>query len=204
VDKDLKISDMDKKQSTEKKQIIEEVKSRISKGEPKQQILEELSHLYKDKVTIVKQLELTPSRVMKYKYRMHNYILAALLLAALVLDTILLFRLDWGNRIVDVNSTLNVVLDVIFLIGILLHRIETYSWIAARAVVTLITIMAAYTYYHQSVDILLFISLALIVISFVLGLLLGVKLCPPRVPKTIEVDIDGTEKINKTIYVFPD
>ncbi|MDR1172305.1 MAG: hypothetical protein LBL24_07625 [Bacteroidales bacterium] len=195
---------MNNKQSTEKKQIIEDVKIRIDRGEPKQQILEELSQLYKDRVTIVKQLEVSPSKVMRYKYRMHNYLLAALLLAALVLDIISLSRLEWGDRIVDVNSALNVVLDVIFLIGVLSYRIEIYSWIAARAVVTLITIMAAYTYYHRPVEILIFISLALIVISFVLGLLLGVKLCPPRVPKTVEVDIDGTEKINKTIYVFPD
>ncbi len=195
---------MTKKQSAEKTQIVGDVKSRINKGEPKQQILEELSQLYKDKVAIVKQLELTPSKVMKYKYRMYNYLLAALLLAALVLDIILLSRLEWGDRIVDINSALNVALDVVFLIGVLLYRIEIYSWIAARAVVTLITIMAAYTYYHQPVDVLAFISLALIVISFVLGLLLGVKLCPPRVPKTVEVNIDETEKINKTVYVFPD
>jgi hypothetical protein len=51
---------------------------------------------------------------------------------------------------------------------------------------------------------LLFISLTIVVISFILGLLLGVKLCPPRVPKNIEIDIDGTEKICKTVYVFPD
>jgi hypothetical protein len=38
----------------------------------------------------------------------------------------------------------------------------------------------------------------------VFGLFLAVKLCPPRVPKTIEVDIDGVEKINKTVYVFAD
>jgi hypothetical protein len=196
---------MDKKKVIEKKRIKEDVKSRIGKGETKQLILEELSQLYKDKLTIVKQLETTPSRVMRYKYRLHNGLLAGLLLAALFLDVILLFRLKWGTyRIIDIDSVLNVGLDATFLVGVLLCRIEIYSWIAARAVVTLITIMASYAYYLQPVDMLVFISLTLIVVSFVLGLLLCVKLCPPRIPKTIEVDIDGTEKINKTIYVFPD
>jgi len=196
---------MDKAQIQEKRKIRKDVKTRVGKGEPKQKILEELSQIYKDKATIMKQLEVTPSKVMKYKYRMLNYLLAGLLLVALILDiTLLLFRLEWGNRIIDVNSTLNVVLDAIFLVGVLLFRIENYSWIASRAVITLISIATLYAYYHQPVDILIFISFSLIVTSFILGLLLGVKLCPQRIPKVIEVNIDGTEKINKTIYVFPD
>jgi len=196
---------MSKEQAAEKKQIKDEVKSRIDKGELKQQILEEMSQLYKDKVTIMKQLELIPSKVMKYKYRMFNYTLAALLLAALVLDTTLLIRMDWSSKlIVEFNTALSVVLDVVFLVGVLLVRTEIYSWIASRALVTLITIIVSLTYYYLAVHTLVYISLALIIISFILGLFLGVKLCPPRVPKIIEVDIDGVEKINKTIYVFPD
>ena len=193
-----------KAQVSEKELIKKDVKAHIRKCVPKQQILEELSQIYKDKVTIVKQLELTPSKIMKYKFRMLNYILAALLSIALVLDILLLLRLKWGNWIIDFNTMLNVVLDVVFVIGVLLFRIENYSWIAARAVVTLVTITVSFMYYHQPIDILLFTSLNLIVASFFLGLLLGVKLCPPRVPKIIEVDVDGTEKISKTIYVFPD
>ena len=195
---------MYKEQILEKKQIKKEVKTRVKKGEPKQRILEELSHLYKDKVTIVKQLEVTPSQAMKYKYQNLNFLLAGLLLIALVIDIILLYRLEWGFLMIDINTTLNVALDIIFIVGVFLIRIENYSWIAARAVVTLVTILVSKAYYHQPIDILIFISLATIVASFFLGLLLGLKLCPVRVPKTIEVDIDGTEKIKKTIYVFPD
>jgi len=196
---------MNKEQAEEKKQIVKNVKVRIEKGEPKQQILEELSQLYKDKVTIMKQLETTPSKMMKYKYAVFNYTLANLLLVALILDVILLFKAEWGgNMIVDFSTALNVVLDVVFLVGVLLYRTETYSWIASRALVTLLTIIVSLTYYYLTVHVLVYISLVLIVISFVLGLFLGVKLCPPRIPKIIEVDIDGIEKINKTIYVFPD
>jgi len=196
---------MKKEQVSEKRQIIKHVKARIDRGEPKQLILEELSHLYKDKVTIVRQLELTPSIVMKAKYRLYNYLLAVLLLSAFVLDAILLFELNWGIMLIDFTTAINVILDAWFLIGVLLYRIEIYSWIASCAVVTLITLLASLYYYElRDIDPLLFVSLTLIVISFILGLFLGVKLCPPRVPKNIEVDIDGIEKINKTIYVFPD
>jgi membrane-associated HD superfamily phosphohydrolase len=197
---------MNTDQKSEKKQIIKHVRACIERGEPKQLILEELSHLYKDKVAIVKQLELTPSKAMKYKYRTHNYFLAALLLIALVLNAILLFKLDWGKEtIIDIATAANIVLGVVFLVGVLMYRIEIYSWIASSAVVTLITILASLYYYVlRDINPLLFISLTIIVISFIFGLLLSVKLCPPRVPKNIEIDIDGTEKINKTVYVFPD
>lgn len=195
---------MNKEQLEEKKQIIEDVKNRMEKGEPKQQILEELSQTYKDKVTIVKQLERTPSKVMKYKYRTYNLVLAALLQASLILDIVTLFGLDWGHLIVDVCLSLNVALSAIFLFGVLLYRIDIYSWIATSAITMLIAITSSYLHYHSDIEVLVLISLGLIIISFVLGLFLGVKLCPPRVPKTIEVDIDGTEKVNKTIYVFPD
>jgi hypothetical protein len=196
---------MNKEQAEEKKQIIKEVKKRIEGGEPKQQILEELSLLYKDKVTIMKQLEVTPSKKMKYKYGIFNYTLANFLLAALILDVILLFKVEWGNLIVDFNTAINVVLDVVFLVGVLLYRIEIYSWIASRALVTLITVTVSLIYYpNLAIHVLVYVSLALILISFILGLFLSVKLCPPRVPKMIEVDIDGNEKIKKTIYVFSD
>jgi len=190
----------------EKKQIVKEVKTRVERGEPKQQILEELSHVYKDKVTINEQLEKTPSKMMKYKYAVFNYTLANLLLVALVLDAILLFKADWQYLIVDGCAALNVGLDIIFLVGVLLYRTETYGWIASRAIVTLLIIIVSNYFLPptESIQMLVYVSLALIVVSFVLGLFLGVKLCPPRVPKIIEVDIDGVEKINKTIYVFPD
>ena len=196
---------MKNEQVSEKRQIIKHVKARIDRGEPKQLILEELSQLYKDKVTIVKQLELTPSKAMKSKYQMYNYFLAALLLTAFVLDSILLFKLNWGKAIIDYTTALNVALDAVFVIGVLIYRIEIYSWIASCAVVTLITILTSLYYYElRDIDPLLFISLTLIVISFILGLMLAVKLCPPRIPKNVEVDIDGIEKINKTVYVFAD
>jgi len=188
----------------EKKQITEDVKARIGKGEPKQQILEELTQVYKDKVTIVQQLETTPSLAMKQKYRMHNYMLAIFLMAALIADIFTLW-LDWGKWIIIFPSMLNVVLDVIFVVGVLLYRSEIYSWISSRAVVSLVMIIATLYYYSiGTLNPLIYISLGLVIISFILGMILGIKLCPQRVPKTIEVDIDGTEKINKTIYVFAD
>ena len=196
---------MNKEQALEKKQIIKHVKARIDRGEPKQLILEELSQLYKDKVTIVRQLELTPSKAMKNKCRKLNYVLAALLLTALVMHSILFVNLQFGKLVIDFTAGLNVVLDVLFLIGVLLYWIEIYSWIASCALVTLITLLSSLYYYDiHEISPLLFISLSLILVSFVLGLLLSVKLCPGRVPKTIEIDVDGTEKINKTIYVFSD
>lgn len=197
---------MNKEKTLERKQIKKDVITRINEGIPKQQILEELSQSYKDKVSIVKQLELTPSKLMKYKFRMFNYMLAGLLLAAMILDVIIIVHSELGTYLVmDIFFGLSVVLDVIFLIGVLLYRIESYSWIASRAIVSLITITISMYYYTiAEIDKLVFVSLALIAIFFVLGLLLGVKLCPSRVPKIIEVDIDGSEKINKTVYVFPD
>ena len=196
---------MNKEQALEKKQIVKHVKVRIDRGEPKQLILEELSHLYKDKMTIIRQLELNPSKAMRHKYRKFNYLLAVLLLTTLALHSILFFNLQFGKWIIDFTAGLNVVLDVVFLIGVLLYRIEIYSWIASCALVTLITLISSLYYYEiHEISQLLFVSLCLILISFVLGLLLGVKLCPPRIPKTVEVDIDGTETINKTVYVFSD
>jgi len=197
---------MNKAQTLEKRNIKKEIKERIDKGIPKQQILEELSFLYKDKMPVLKQLESTPSKMMKQKYRLFNYMLAGLLLAATILDIIILKNLKWGMYpILDVFYTLNVVLDAVFLVGVLLYRIESYSWVASRAVVSLLTITV--TLYYQSfsdLNMLIFISLTLIVVFLVLGLLLGVKLCPQRVPKIIELDVNGTEKVNKTIYVFTD
>ena len=202
---------MNKEQLLEKKQIKKHVTECVERGEPKQQILDELSRLYKDHVTVVKQLEQTPSKSLKEKFRVYNYLLTGLLLAALVLDSIAFSRLEWekGYWIIVINSSLNVILDAVFVIGVMMYRIETYSWIATRAVFSLILIMVTYYYYHAfhiggMGGWIVFISLALIVISFALGLFLGVKLCPPRIPKIIEVDIDGVEKINKTVYVFPD
>ena len=194
---------MSKEQISERKKIKKDVKYLIDKGEPKQQILEDLSQLYKNKIAIMKQLEATPSRIMRYKFRTHNYFLAVLLLIVLFLDTIALSRSQWGDWIIDSNLVLNVILGVVFLVNVLLFRIEIYTWIAARAVVTLLTIIAAHTEYYQ-MDILVFVSLTLIVVSFVVGMALGARLCPPRVPKTVEIHVGENQKINKTIYVFPD
>lgn len=205
---------MAEEQTSEKKQIKLDVKYRIKRGEPKQQILEDLSPLYKDKATLVKTIEITPSKAMQAKYGIYNYGLAALLFAALVLDVILLFKLEFGSEnrsemfgqmVFNFNVAISVVLDAVFLVGVLLYRIDTYSWIASRALVTLLTIIVSVGYYKFSPpDNLIYFSLGLIVISFVLGLMLGVKLCPSRVPKIIEIDIDENEKVKKTIYVFPD
>ena len=200
-------------QSSEKKRIKLDVKYRIKRGEPKQQILEDLSPLYKDKAFLLKTISNTPSKAMRNKYKMHNYLLVSFLFAAFVVDVLLLFKLDlWksgklldmGQWVVHFNVIVSVILDVVFLIGVLMYRINTYSWIACRALITLIAIIAAFGLF----DMLVYFSLGFIMISFILGLMLGVKLCPARVPKTIEreIDIDGSEKILKknTIYVFPD
>ncbi len=205
---------MNKEQAEEKKRIKKEVQARIGKGEPKQQILEELSQQYKDKITIVKQLESTPSMAMKWKYLNYNHAMSALILIVFVLDIFALYLQLTGKKDyisfawIRMLPYLNVFIDILLLAGVLRYRIETYSWIAARAVVSVVQIIVIHAYYKnipidfgQIID---YIVLALLLISFVLGLFLGVKLCPPRVPKIIEVDIDGSEKINKTVYVFPD
>ncbi len=195
---------MSKEQAKEKKKIKKEVNCRLGRGEPKQMILEEMSQEHKDKITIVKLLEATPSKFMKQKYMMHKHLLTVLLLAALVLDTVSLFRLEWGNVIIDFFTCLNVAIDLVLLVGTIAYRIETFSWIAARGIISLIQIVITHLYYHLPIDVLTLVVLGLVVISFLLGLFLSIKLCPPRIPKTIEVDIDGNEKINKTVYVFPD
>ena len=205
---------MDKIQAEEKKQIIKEVRARINKGEPKQQILEELSLQFKDKITIVKQLESTPSMVMKWKYLNYNHAMSILLFAIFILDIAALY-LQWTGKKDYISFAwirslpyLNLFIDIIVLAGVLRYRIETYSWVAARAVVSVVQIIVIHAYYRtQPVDfgqISDYIVLGLALITFVMGLFLGVKLCPPRVPKTIEVNIDENEKINKTVYVFPD
>ena len=194
---------MSKEQLSERRRIKKEVKNLVDKGKSKQQILEELSQLYKDRITIMKQLELTPSRTMKYKFRVYNYLLATLLLVVLILDIIAFSRSQWVDWIISSNLILNIAMDVVFLVGVLLFRIELYTWIAARAVVTLLTIIAAHTQYYQ-IDILVYVSLFLIVVSFISGTMIVLKLRPPRVPKTIEVNNGRNQRINKTIYVFPD
>lgn len=193
------------RRKSEKEFIVKEVKSRIAQGIPKQKILEELSFLYKDKVTIVKQLEKTPSIEKKTQYLLYNNILSILLLLALAADIMTLYRIDnKSSNLITYFTALNICLDVIFCIGVISFKIETYSWIATRALTSLIVIIVSYWYYYQTVDILAFISLGLIVTSFVLGLLLAVKLCPTRIPESIEVRINEKEKIKKTVYVFPD
>jgi len=182
------------------------IKICIDEGKPKQQILEELSVLYQDKATIIKQLEVIPSKMLKHKYRLFNYMLAGLLLIITILDVIILTNIQWGMYpILDVNYALSVVLDVIFFVGVLLYRSEIYSWVASRAVVSLITILIMiYDHLFPDINVLIIISLTLVIVFLILGLHLSVKLCPPRVPKVIELDIDGTTKVNKTIYVFAD
>jgi hypothetical protein len=196
----------DREQKAERRRIKSEVKARVDSGEPKQLILDEMSQLYKDKLYIVRLLESMPSVIMKYRYRMFNYLLAAMLTTSLLLDAVTVHRMDWGRYpVIDVNSALNIAMDAVFLCGILMYRIETYGWIAARAVISIITIAVSYIHYHHAVDIIVFVSLALILVSFVFGLMLGIRLCPPRVPKIVEIDLGILEKkISKTIYVFPD
>ena len=196
------------KKQLERKQIRLDVKNRINERIPKQQILEELSQLYEDKTTIVKQIEKTPSLAARAKCLKFNYMLLVCLLLALTLDVIFMFKIDTslgsGEKILLFNTALSIVLDLVFVIGVFLYFVEIYSWIAARALVTLLTLMISFGYYHSEIHMLVYISLFLIIVSFALGLLMGVKLFPPRVPKVIEIDIDGIEKINKTVYVYPD
>ena len=186
----------------EKREIAKEVKSRIGSGEPKQKILEDLSQKYKDKATISKQLETTPSNAMKAKHRPLNITLIGLLSLVLVVDTVMLFNLGKDEVIiVDISIALNVMLDLVFLWGAIRYMIEIYSWIACRAVISLVIVVASNMYFSP---VLVFVSLGLAVFSFIVGLLLAVKLFPKRVPKTIEVPISEDETIKKTIYVFPD
>ena len=194
---------------SEKERIKLDVKYRLRRGEKKQQILEELSQLYKDKVTLVRQIEITPSKTAKSKYGILNFLLAALLIAVFVLDILLIIkiekRLESGNGIIIFNTIISIVLDLFFIVSILSYRIELYSWIAARAFVTLITIIILLGYFQVSVHPFIYLSLVMVITSFIFGLWLGIKkLCPPRVPKIIEIDIDGIEKIKKTILVYPD
>jgi len=197
---------MKKEQALEKKKIKRDIKACIDKGKPKQQILEELSMKYKDKATVSRQLEIIPSRTMKDKYRLFNYMLAALLLVVTILDIIILSKLNWGKYpILDINFALSIVLDAIFLVGVLLYRNEIYSWVASRAVVSLIIILTMISgQLFPDINVLIFVSLSLVILFLVLSLFLGIRLCPPRVPKVVEVDVNGIAKINKTIYVFPD
>ena len=194
------------KDPKEKRKIAKEIKFRLKCGHAKQKILEDVSQMFKDKVFIVKQLEKTPSEKMKSKYFIHNIILSLLLLLAITADLITFTKLDLSiqNNWIMYFTALNIVLDIIFWIGVKLYRVETYSWIASRALVSLIVIITSYMYYYQTVDYLVYVSLCLVSLSFVFGLWLGVHLCPPRVPKCIEVKINKEEMVEKVIYVFPD
>ena len=194
-----------KEKDLEKQEIAKEVKSRIKGGEPKQKILEELSQKYKDKATIMKQLEITPSNAMKIEHRLLNISLVVLLGLALIVDTITLNNFQKNEYlIVNATTAINVVLDFVFLLGALLYWIEIYSWIACRAVSSLVIIVSTSMYYRDMVSVWVYVSLGLVILSFIIGLLLAVRLCPRRVPKIIEVPISEDEKIKKTIYVFPD
>jgi hypothetical protein len=194
---------MGKSDLNEKNQIKQEVRLRIKKGEPKQQILEDLSQKFKDKITIVRQLEINPSVRMKKKYLLVNIALFVLLLVTLILDIIMIPNLEEG-LLITILTYLNLAIDVILLIGVGFYRIEIYSWIAARAIVALSQLAIVHLFFKGPVDILSLISLGLIIISFMVGLFMGIKLCPPRIPKTVEVEIDEKEKIQKTVYVFFD
>ena len=193
---------------SEKKRIKLDVKYRVERGEPKQQILEELSLFYKDKVTLVKQIKITPSKAAKVKYGIYNYLLAILLMAALVLDFTSLFRIENGVGPGQLALIFNIIicigLDAIFLAGVMLYRIEIYNWIATRAFITLITIVISLGYFQLKIHPVIYLSLLLIIISSAIGWALRKRLWPDRVPKVIEVDIDGVEKIKKTILVHPD
>ena len=197
-----------KEKKSEKKEIRNDVRRRIKKGEPKQQVLEELRNVYDDKATLIKQIEKTPSNAAKTKYVKYNYLLCGCLLMALILNVLFLFKfepdLGAGERVLLYSTLLSIVLDVVFIVGVLMYFIEIYSWIAARALLTLMTLLISFGYFKTEIHLFVYLSFALIIVSFTLGLLLGVKLCPQRVPKIVEVEIDETEKIKKTVYVFPD
>ena len=135
----------------------------------------------------------------------HNLILGILLITTLGMDTITLIRFDKSVvNIILYFSILNVVLDVLFLYGVKTYKMEVYSWIASRAVVSLIMIIMSYAYYFQAVHYLVYVSFGLVTVSFILGLFLAVRLCPRRVPTYKEVSVNGYDKVVKRIYVFPD
>ncbi|MDR1865014.1 MAG: hypothetical protein LBR08_05510 [Bacteroidales bacterium] len=208
----------------ERIRIKQEVKLRIDKGEPKQAILEDMSQKYKERIMIVKLLENTPSIAMKKKYFRFNIGMFILLLAILAVDMVVLVKLyhpEWlqsvgSNMLIETGAyteinflvgffaLLNVGIDLILLVGAGFYRIETYSWIAARGLVSLLQLVVVNLYYRHATDVFTFLSLGLVAVSFLAGLFMSVKLCPPRVPKSIEVDVDENEKIKKTIYVFSD
>jgi hypothetical protein len=201
----------EKEKTSQKKQIRLDIKYRIDRGEPKQQIIEDLSFLYKDKRSIARQIDSIPSKAMKEKYWIFNYILASFLLAALIMDILLFFRLDWGwlntrawwQLTIHFNVIISLVLDSLFFVSVLMYRINMYSWIVVRALTTMVVFLVAYIDNNPLLaDKFLLIPFGLILLSFVVGLLLSWKLCPPRIPKIIEVDIDGVEKIKKTILYY--
>ena len=197
--------------------IKNEIRRRVGSGEPKQSILDDISKKYKKNMAIIKMLESTPSIAMKKKYYYHNIGVFILLFAIFVLDSIIsakFFFPEWLNApkliyndfekyIIMTVNLINIALDVMLLIGADLYRMETYSWIAVRALISLVQIITVNVASRLNTDSLIYFTLVLLVASFVAGMFMGVKLSPRRVPKTIEVEIEN-EKIKKTIYVFPD
>jgi hypothetical protein len=189
----------------------------VGNGEPKQKILEDLLKKYRENMFIIKTLESTPSVTMKKKYFYCNVAVFVLLLSIFVFDLLLLAKLffpDWFSladsdyavelEFLNVFFVLfNLLLDILLLIGIALYRMEAYSWIAARAVFSLLQIIAVNAVYHF-IDPLSYYTLGLLLVSFIAGLFMSVKLSPRRIPKTIELVNSENETIKKTIYVFPD
>jgi hypothetical protein len=134
-----------------------------------------------------------------------------------VFDLMLLAKLFFPDRFYSSDSAFageleflnlsfaffNLLLDIFLLVGIALYRMEAYSWIAARAIISLLQIIAVNAVYHF-IDPLSYYTLGLLLISFIAGLFMSVKLSPRRVPKVIELVDGNNETIKKTIYVFPD
>jgi hypothetical protein len=153
----------------------------------------------------------------KKKYFYWNVAVFILLLSIFVLDLMLLAKMFFPDRFYSSDSGyaveleslnlffvfFNLLLDILLLVGIALYRMDAYSWIAARAVISLLQIIAVNAVYHF-IDVLSYYTLGLLIISFVAGLFMSVKLSPRRVPRIIELVNDENETIKKTVYVFPD
>jgi hypothetical protein len=163
-------------------------------------------------------LENAPSIAMKKKYYHYNIGVFILLLAIFAFDSIIMaifFFPEWFHApvlqysyferyVILIADAINMTADIALLIGVGLYKMETYSWIAVRAVLSLLQIVAVNVSSHHDTDGLVYLTFGLLVISFFAGLFMSIKLSPRRVPKIIDVVVDENEKIKKTIYVFPD
>jgi hypothetical protein len=200
----------------EKNQIKAEVRRRVKSGEPKQVIQEDISKRFKDKIAIIKQLEGVPSLSMRKKYRWFNVGIFILLLAIFTLDVWAMLRFFFPETfhpgteesvaawLLGGLVILNIAIDAVLLIGVALYRLDTYSWISARAIISLLQIIAVQVSFPKAGDPLNYYILGLLVVSLAFGLFMSARLSPHRIPKKIEVTNSEGDKIPKIIYVFPD